>query len=46
MHNPASVLENETHKLLWDLEITNGSHNLGQSTRPYNIVTNGLIKGL
>ena len=21
MHNPASVLENETHKLLWDFEI-------------------------
>ena len=21
MHNPASVLENDTHKLLWDLDI-------------------------
>ena len=21
MHNPESVLENETHKLLWDFEI-------------------------
>ena len=21
MHNPASVLENETHKLLWDFNI-------------------------
>ena len=21
MHNPASLLENETHKLLWDFEI-------------------------
>ncbi len=21
MHNPASVLENDTHKLLWDFEI-------------------------
>ena len=34
MHNPASVLENDTHKLLWDFDkrITY----LGQKTRPYN----------
>ena len=33
MHNPASVLENNTHKILWD---TDGSPNLGQKTRPNN----------
>ena len=35
MHNPTSVLENETHTPLgfWD---TNGSPNLGQTTRPHN----------
>ena len=33
MHNPSSpVLENDTHKLLWDFDIPN----LGQKTRPYN----------
>ena len=31
MHNPAPVLENDTHKLLFD-----GSSNLGQKTRPHN----------
>ena len=35
MHNPAPVLENDTHKLLWDFE-TQTSPNLGQKTRPYN----------
>ena len=35
MHNPATVLENNTHKLLWDFHI-NGSPNLGQKTRPNN----------
>ena len=30
MHKPESVLENETHKILRDLEI----HNPGQKTRP------------
>ena len=33
MHNPAYVLENDTHKLLWDFD---GSPNLGHMTRPYN----------
>ena len=33
MHNPAPVLENDTHNLLWH---TNGSPNLDQKTRPYN----------
>ena len=35
MHNPASVLENETQTPMgfWH---TNGSSNLGQTTRPYN----------
>ena len=36
VNNPASVLENKTHKLLLDFEIQNGSPNLGQTTRPYN----------
>ena len=31
--NPEFVLENEKHKLLWD---TNGSPNIGQTTRPNN----------
>ena len=35
MHNPESVLENETHKF-WDFEIKNGLSNHGQTTRPYN----------
>ncbi len=30
MHNPESVLENETYKILWD---TKGSPNLGQKMR-------------
>ena len=34
IHNPASVLENETYQLgFW---CTNGSPNLGQTIRPYN----------
>ena len=36
MHNPAPVLENDAHKLLWDFNIQNGSPNPGQKTRPYN----------
>ena len=32
MHNPASVLENDTHKLLWDFDIQTD----WQMTRPYN----------
>ena len=30
MHNPAPVLENAMHKLLWDFNIQNGSPNPGQ----------------
>ena len=33
MYNPESVLENDTHKLLWDFEIKTG-HLI--SARPYN----------
>ena len=36
MHNPASVLENDTHKFRWDFDIQTGLPNLGQKTRPYN----------
>ena len=35
MHNPAPVLENATHKLLWDFDI-HESPNLDQKTRPKN----------
>ena len=35
MHNPAPVLENNTHKLLWDFNI-HRPPNLGQKTRPNN----------
>ena len=34
MHNPESVRENETHKILWDFEIQTDSPNLGQTTGP------------
>ena len=34
MHNPTPVLENDSHKLLWDF--TNGSPNPGQETRLNN----------
>ena len=36
MHNPAPVLENDSHKLLWDFNIKNGSPNSGQKIRPHN----------
>ena len=36
MHNPASVMENERHKLLGEFWDTNGLPNLRQMTRPYN----------
>ena len=38
MHNPESVLENETHKLLWDLEIQPGHQILAR--RPDLIIIN------
>ena len=34
LHNPGVVLENDTHKLLWDFD--KGSPNLGQKTRSYS----------
>ena len=34
IHNPAPVIENDAHKLLWDWH-TNGSPNLGLKTRLY-----------
>ena len=35
MHNPASVLENDTHKLLWDFDQQTLTYHL-ISARPYN----------
>ena len=35
MHNPASVLENDTHKLLWDFDIQ-----MDQQIRPDLIIIN------
>ena len=34
MHNQAVVLENDTHKLIWNIGIQMESPNLGQKTRP------------
>ena len=36
MHKSAPVLENDTHKLLWDFDIHTDHPNLGQKTRPNN----------
>ena len=36
MHNPESVLENETQKLFWDFLDTNRSPNQDQTTRHRN----------
>ena len=33
MHKPESVLENETHKILWDFKIQKKSPNLVQKTK-------------
>ncbi len=38
MHNPASVLENDTHKLLWDFNIQ--TNHLISVRRPDLIITN------
>ena len=38
MHNPAPVLENDTHKLLWDSDIH--TDHLISARRPYLIITN------
>ena len=37
MHNPASVLENDTHKLLWDFDIQ--TNHLISARRPELIIT-------
>ena len=36
MHNPASVIETDTHKHLWDFDIQTYTPDLGQKTGPYN----------
>ena len=38
MHNPAAVLENEKHKLLWDFKIQ--TDHLISARRPDLIITN------
>ena len=38
MHNPAPVLENDTHKLLWDFNIH--TYHLIPARRPYLIIIN------
>ena len=38
MHNPASVLKNDTHKLLWDFDIQTRPYNNQQKKRTYKIV--------
>ena len=38
MHNPALVLENEAHKLLWDFNIQ--TDNLTPARRPDLIISN------
>ena len=38
MHNQASVLENDTHKLLWDFDIQ--TDNLTTTRRPDPIIIN------
>ena len=36
MHNPAPVLENDTHKLLWDFDIQ--TDHLISARRPHHII--------
>ena len=36
MHNQAPVLENDSNKILWDFNITNGSPNPGYESRLNN----------
>ena len=43
MHNPASVLKNETHKLLWDFEIQT-DHPIS-TRRPDPVTINNNKKG-
>ena len=42
MHNPAAVLENDTHKHLWDFDIQ--TDHLITARRPYLIVVNNKKK--
>ena len=42
MHNPASVLENDTYELLWDFDIQ--TYHLISARRPNLIVTNNIKK--
>ena len=42
MHNPASVLENDTHKLLWDFDIQ--TDHLISARRPDLIIINNKKK--
>ena len=42
MHNPAPVLENDTHKLLWDFDIH--TDHLISARRPDLIIINKKIK--
>ena len=42
MHNPSSVLENETHKLLWDFDIE--TDRLISTRRPDLIIINKRIE--
>ena len=42
MHNPAAVLENDTHKLLWDFDIQ--TDNLISARRPDLIIINNKKK--
>ena len=45
MHNPAPVLENATHKLLWDFDI-HTDHLISAVIGAFGTVTKGLQKGL
>ena len=44
MHNPASVLENDTHKLLWDFDIQT-DHQIS-ARRPDLTIINNKIENL
>ena len=36
MHNPVPVLDNDTHKVLWDFDIQTGHLMSAENSRPYN----------
>ena len=44
MHNPASVLENDMHKFLWDFDIH--TDHLISARRPYLIIIKKKKKGI